>query len=863
MSCAIDRRPVLPFTSAVVVLVAAVLGGTLLMYGWEWGWQQASGGSAVPATRLDRRAIVLQLSIWCGCCVAAAVAARGTWRRMAKHRPISGNESIAAAVAGLVGCIAVLASVGPNDVLAVSLWGAVILGIAWRFAGVVDSVAATSLAFPVALVGWAAADVVTAEPISVARLATALVIALLCNLLMARPALPRPWLAIMPLAVPLALEAVRCQFELATGLLAALAYAAGVGRVGGVGARAGRCWCLAAAAACLFATMAGAIPSEDTPRRFLAGLTLASAVHAFARRWQTLRLPDAALWRSFGQRRELLVIGCVLAAVALRPLVGVVLGLALAGWQSTNGEGGADPETSDSSTGQRRRWIVWGFAASAVLARAVFWAVTDRVWEDALITIRHAENAVAGAGLTHHPAHGHVHGFTSAISVLIPLVGEWLQSGLALAALRVSSLLAAGVTVLLAARLAAHRELALSNPALAIWLAYLAFDHSQIAFGMAGMETQIWTCVLLAGACAFAYDRPVWLGLALAAAAWCRPDGVLWIGLCGIATLSSGWRRAAIALGIAVAGFAPWLAFTWLYYGSITPNTVLAKAAGYAWHAEIVTAPGSFVAYVVDELRYGLPTLLAILPPNFRGHGLVPVPTVPAPKFVLGVLLFLGAIGSVQLCRRRLWPVVLFPLAYAAFLVLIVQCWFAWYPLPVLALAALLPAVGFEALRRLVRWLPLWQWSLAGALIAAYAAPLPWTFATEARIQSLVENGVRRRVGVWLKEHAAPGDYVAAECLGYLGYYSGLAFHDYPGLVSPRVVEAVRRRPPGIERSLAVVVADLRPKWLALRPEELGCVAAEYEEVAVIALSPDERAALRKFLPITTADAEFHIFRRR
>ena len=58
--------------------------------------------------------------------------------------------------------------------------------------------------------------------------------------------------------------------------------------------------------------------------------------------------------------------------------------------------------------------------------RVVFWQVTDRKFEDGLITVVHAVNAVNGIGLTHHPGEPVTHGFTTAISVLVPLVGELL-----------------------------------------------------------------------------------------------------------------------------------------------------------------------------------------------------------------------------------------------------------------------------------------------------------------------------------------------------------------------------------------------------------------------------------------------------
>src|SRR3712207_4799692 len=65
----------------------------------------------------------------------------------------------------------------------------------------------------------------------------------------------------------------------------------------------------------------------------------------------------------------------------------------------------------------------------ALGARLAFWLISGRIWEDALITVTHARNAVQGIGLTHHPGEPLTHGFTSALSVLIPLVGEALVAG--------------------------------------------------------------------------------------------------------------------------------------------------------------------------------------------------------------------------------------------------------------------------------------------------------------------------------------------------------------------------------------------------------------------------------------------------
>src|SRR3954447_24798000 len=120
---------------------------------------------------------------------------------------------------------------------------------------------------------------------------------------------------------------------------------------------------------------------------------------------------------------------------------------------------------------------------AAIGARLAFWIVTDRIWEDALITVTHARNLVAGLGLTHHPGEPVTHGFTSALSVLIPLVGEAVVHGSGIFVLRVVSLVASVAALVFAYRIAGRLKLG-TWPTVLV-LAYLALDQNQIFYGMA------------------------------------------------------------------------------------------------------------------------------------------------------------------------------------------------------------------------------------------------------------------------------------------------------------------------------------------------------------------------------------------
>ena len=86
--------------------------------------------------------------------------------------------------------------------------------------------------------------------------------------------------------------------------------------------------------------------------------------------------------------------------------------------------------------------LLWSVAAG-LFARILYWAVTDRRLDDALITMKHAKNVADGVGLTHHLGEGGpVHGFTSVLSVLVPLPGELVADGGGFVLIRVVSLVA-------------------------------------------------------------------------------------------------------------------------------------------------------------------------------------------------------------------------------------------------------------------------------------------------------------------------------------------------------------------------------------------------------------------------------------
>lgn len=504
----------------------------------------------------------------------------------------------------------------------------------------------------------------------------------------------------------------------------------------------------------------------------------------------------------------------------------------------------ATPSTSVTATGPNpgrvflvrlRAWAeidrtVVLLAAIAVLVRLAFWVVTDRVWEDALITVAHARNALAGIGLTHHPGEPVSHGFTSAVSVLVPLVGEAFVHGSGIFVLKLSSVVAAAATIVVAARIC--RRLDLGRWPTLLVLAYLALDQNQIFYGMAGMETQIAVLVLLFSVDSLIAGGPIRTGISFGVAILTRPDFLLWIGAGTLDLLAREWRRAIVALGVAALVVAPWIVFTILYYGSPVPNTILAKSARFV----SPPPPGldllGLVHYGIQYFADRLFALIRTFTPFFEDTQVIdaPLPLGLALFVAIGTWL-LAVLGMVGTWRIPGWrAAVLFAAAFSVYrLVLLPGTYFDWYVPPHTAILVILAAAGINRLHPAGRLDP--RPALAIVLAVVFAIHLPFTFGLERKYQENIENAVRREVGLELARLMVPGEALATESAGYYEFYSNVTMYDFPGLTSPTARRILQALPPD-RRRMDDMIDALLPAWLALRPDELESLQQRHPTTA-------------------------------
>ena len=495
--------------------------------------------------------------------------------------------------------------------------------------------------------------------------------------------------------------------------------------------------------------------------------------------------------------------------------------------------------------------IALALAALAVILRFFFWWYTGRIWEDALITVLHSENFVRGLGMTHYcVGQPPLHGFTSPLSVLVPLIGDLMKLGFGLSFIKLVSAFAGGLAVIYVMAIAIHPRVKFPAPLAVMAMGYVAFEHHQILFGMAGMETQLVTLVLLMAVYYTIAAKPVALGISLGLCMLGRPDFAFWTIIVGVYLLIRDRKALVRVVPVALAVYLPWVVFTTLYYGSPIPNTMVAKGLGYdLWTAAPHLSMADVAKNVTQRVTgsYAANGVFQPLGPGFCGHGGPFRAVIPDHGLICNLMLVLALMGALAIVRARQWPLlplVLFVGFYGAYYVFLVAVVCSWYVVPLAAAAVLLSARGLQALGSLVKTARRRQTFFAvcaSAYLVCIAGVLPKTFATERRIQQDVEDVVRKQVGLFLAQVMGPDETVGCEPLGYVSYFSQRTVYDWPGLANRQVVEFLRTHRD--RHGLFDMLEYFKPDYLVLRYSEYNnsfkrtWIDAEYTIIASFEIS--------------------------
>ncbi len=428
---------------------------------------------------------------------------------------------------------------------------------------------------------------------------------------------------------------------------------------------------------------------------------------------------------------------------------------------------------------------LWILAFLGLLGSALFLLTRlYPVYDDAYITFRYAENLANGLGFTFNPGDPPVQGTTTPLFTLLLA----LVSYLGLAVPKSAAIIGAvchGVTVIVLGRLIA---LLLDRRA-GLFVAAL-YAISFPAMNISGMETPLYTLTIALSFYFMATQR--WnLALFLAGTATLvRIDGALVaVVVVGVHLLQTR-RIPVLPLVIYTLTVLPWFIFAYLTFGSLLPNSFLAKMAFEPNVSGRFSPLGYFNQF---GYIFGLDPFVFVAP------------------FVV-----LGMIGAWRKATVR--PLVIWFVAYLTAYTFALLPPHTWYFTPTFALVYLFLYIGVQdivtALRiafrhdrvQAIQRLTVWAFVLLFAVnLLQDTLLMVWK---DPFGRTALQEDAHYQAGMWLAQNAQSDEVVAAKEIGLVGYYSEMRIIDILGLVSPDVVPLVR------DRQYAQVVKTFQPDYV-------------------------------------------------
>jgi hypothetical protein len=468
------------------------------------------------------------------------------------------------------------------------------------------------------------------------------------------------------------------------------------------------------------------------------------------------------------------------------------------------------------------------FALGVFVVSLAFALYTQHAWEDWYITFKASKNLATGQGFGYMP-NTPLHSFTSVLGTLLPALLSFVtfnsSDDLVLWLFRLINMGVLAATALLLAK--SSESWFKSLPATALLLGVFCLDTKTIDFSINGMETP-YTVLAIALFAYFVTTQPVdklgvRLGFVWALLEYTRPDGFVFAVFLGAGMLlflkdrMRTLRTLAISTGVSLLLFAPWVAFAWWYYGTPVPHSMIAKSAltGYDL-SKILERTGEFFS------SYGfqsLTTMDRVFAPPYGAWFDMPMlldcanvlATIATALWLVPGIRPMGRIASFG------------AFGFLFYLAVFAPTVFPWY-LPGASLLALIAlAFGLEALigligKRFPKSALATGWTLQGLALTGMLVMTLCSAHQFRLMQTLIERGQRQQIGLWLKENGKPGQTVFLECVGYIGFYSGLKMYDFPGMTSPEMVAARKALRSDTYMDL---VKYLRPDWLVVRPAEM------------------------------------------
>jgi hypothetical protein len=518
---------------------------------------------------------------------------------------------------------------------------------------------------------------------------------------------------------------------------------------------------------------------------------------------------------------------------------------------STNSQG-KNLESSKKSSCLITPVLITLFILVSIIVLLGYTLYTKHIWEDFFITFLCSKNLAEGNGLVYEIGKK-VHTFTSPLGVLLPsltyiLTGSssyfkaiWLFRIL----FCIPAFIGGGIFALkllknnISPKQGGEKKLLI--PIVSLALLYI-FDVKSVMYTTNGMETGLmllffmWALYLLRKGIAenWLITGFVWGGLM-----WTRPDSCFYIAAIIITDIffrkevvlsvennpakgQQSIKKTIIGISktalVTTAVYLPWFLWAWWYYGSPVPNTVLAKSAVNS------ISLNHFLSNIIHHPSWAFSPVY----PNLTQW--------PSSVAIFSIALSLFASLYWVFCRNndKLGKKLSFIYFLLSLYFALIPFPYPWYYPPLTILGYLIIING------------IWKISQKNSYIAKFAPIIyaviflnifiQFILTTEQmRIQQrIIETGLRKQIGLWLKENTGKNDTIYLEPLGYIGYFSARKMIDYPGLSSPEVVKLLKEK----HCNFFTIIPELNPDWIIIRPfkqhtlESMNFFQKQYKYIA-------------------------------
>lgn len=395
-----------------------------------------------------------------------------------------------------------------------------------------------------------------------------------------------------------------------------------------------------------------------------------------------------------------------------------------------------------------------------ILIRLIIFVFIPHIYEDAFITFRYAENLAEGYGFVYNIGEK-VQGTTTPLFTILLAILKIVGISCVKGALLIN-LISEGITSLIIYVML--KRFSSGNIAFILSLLY-SLSPSNISWSISGMETAFYTMAL---AVAFFslfkekyYQSLIWGAIACLI----RIDGVGAFGILFIFTIIFNKKFDFKIFVLPFLIILLWELFSFLYFGTLLPNSITAKLALYSEHSTGYTG-----------------NLIIVLRKFFIKS-----------KFLSSAitLFFLhGIIVSIRKNKKYIPPVLWFFSYYVALIISKTHI-HGWYFIP--PLFVYLMYFGFSILyisERLKKFINIKVMIIAlwACLVLVSGFPI-YKKALQLKSEYLYEQNVRILIGKYLKNQTLPDAKIYLEPIGVIGYFSQRYIYDDAGLVSPELIK--------------------------------------------------------------------------